>query len=95
MLAFTGNDVAIIIPTSKARYTPKGRLHGNDKVSLSKGFVKCNIIQRGKSFYNVLLHFFNSADTFCSSKSVIYFDFFVLCNEFTALRLELRIVHTK
>lgn len=51
VLVFTGNDVAIIISTSKARYTPKGRLHGNDKVSLSKGFVKCDIIQRGKEYF--------------------------------------------
>lgn len=33
--------------THIAKYTPKGMLHGNHKVSLSRGFVRCNIIQRG------------------------------------------------
>lgn len=48
VLFFTGSDVTINITAHIAKYTPKGRLHGNHKVSLSRGFVKCNIIQRGQ-----------------------------------------------
>lgn len=47
VLFFTGNDVTFNITTHFAKYTPKGTLHGNHKVSLSRGFVKCNI-QRGQ-----------------------------------------------
>lgn len=46
VLLFTGSDVTINITAHIVKYTPKGMLHGNHKVSLSRGFVKCNIIQR-------------------------------------------------
>lgn len=48
VLFFTGNDVTVNIAAHIVKYTPKGTLHGNHKVSLSRGFVKCNIIQRGQ-----------------------------------------------
>lgn len=47
VLLFTGSDVTVNIPAHIVKYTPKGMLHGNHEVSLSSGFVKCNIIQRG------------------------------------------------
>lgn len=44
VLLFTGSDVTINMTAHIVKYTPKGALHGNRKVSLSGGFVKCNII---------------------------------------------------
>lgn len=62
VLFFTGSDVTMNIAAHIVKYTPKGTLHGNHKVSLSRGFVKCNIIQRrqghqkkGRLFSTVLL----------------------------------------
>lgn len=45
VLFFKGSDVTITAHTVK--YTPQGTLHGNHKVALSRGYVKCNITQRG------------------------------------------------
>lgn len=36
------------LPPTIAKYALKGTLHGNHSMSLSRGFVKCNIIQGGR-----------------------------------------------
>lgn len=48
VLFFTGSDVTLNITTHMVKYTPQDTLHGNHEVSLSRGFVKYNIIQRGQ-----------------------------------------------
>jgi len=44
---FLGSDAIVNITAHVTKYTPKGTLHSNHQVSLSKGFEKCNITQRG------------------------------------------------
>lgn len=43
----TGSDVTMEITAHIAKYALKGMLHGNHSMSLSRGFVKCNVIIPG------------------------------------------------
>lgn len=48
LMFFTGNDVCVNVTAHITKHTTIGLLHSNHKVTLSGGFVKCNITKMGQ-----------------------------------------------